>query len=85
MGETIPDSQQVYCVKVVTCFLRASVPLQKLVHFCDLLEVNALRLTDRRRMSDFIPFILEEEQARIKSEISGKAVSVIYGVTTRLG
>ena len=60
-------------------------PLHKLVYFRDLLEENAFRLTDRRHMSDLIPFILEEEQARIKNEIAGKAVSVIYDGTTRLG
>ena len=51
-----------------------------------LLEENAFRLyTDRRHMSDLIPFILEEEQARIKNEIACKAVTVIYDGTTRLG
>ena len=37
-GETLPDSRQVYCMKIVTFFLQAGVPLQKLAHFCDLLE-----------------------------------------------
>ena len=36
-GETLPDSQQVYHVQVVTCFLKAAVPLRKLDCFCELL------------------------------------------------
>lgn len=83
-GETLPDSQQVYRVKVAMCFLRAGVPFNKMVHFRELLE-NAVRLTDRRHMSDLIPFILGEEQARIKNEIANTAVSVIFDGTTRLG
>ena len=36
-------------------------------------------------MSDLLPFILQNEKRRIKSEISGGAVSVIFDGTTRLG
>jgi hypothetical protein len=57
-GETLAASQQVYRVKVLTCFLRAGVPLRKYDHFRELLEENALRLSDRRHMSDLIPFVL---------------------------
>ena len=84
-GETLPPNQQVYRVRVLTCFLRAGVPLHKYEHFRDLLEENALRLSDRRHMSDLIPFVLKEEQQRIKQEISSKYVSVIFDGTSRLG
>lgn len=36
-------------------------------------------------MYDIIPFVLENEQARIKTEIEGKAMSIIFDGTTRLG
>ena len=39
-GETLPESQQVYRVKVVRTFLRAGVPLSKLGVFRKLLEEN---------------------------------------------
>ena len=52
------QEQQVYRVKVVSTFLKAGVPLNKIDCFRDLLEENALRLTDRRNMHDYIPFIL---------------------------
>ena len=76
--------QQVYRVKVVTALLRAGILLSKLDSFRDLLEEHAYRLTDRRHMFDLVPFILKEE-ARIKNEITGKYLSVIFDGTSRLG
>ena len=32
-GETLPEAQKVYRVKVVTTFLKAGVPLSKIEHF----------------------------------------------------
>ena len=84
-GESLPLDQQVYRVKVVRSFLRAAVPLSKLDCFRDLLEENAYRLSDRRHMSDLVPFILKEEQCRIRKEIADKHVAVIFDGTTRLG
>ena len=81
-GETLPHSQQVHRVRVLTCFLRAGVPLHKYEHFRELLEENATRLRNRRHI---IPFVLKEEQQRIKQEISSKSVSVIFDGTSRLG
>ena len=74
-----------YRVKVLTCFLRAGIPLQKFDLFCELLEENAMRLTDRRHMSDLISFVLKEEQQRIKQDISSEFVLVIFDGTSRLG
>ena len=36
-------------------------------------------------MSDLIPFVLQQEQAKIKEEMQGKHVGVIFDGTTRLG
>ena len=65
--------------------LRAGIPLSKLDSFRDILEENAYRLTDRRHMFDLVPFILKEEEARIKNDIAGKHLSVIFDGTSRLG
>lgn len=46
-GETFPQEQQVYHIKVVTAFLKAGVPLNKIESFRDILEENAYRFTDR--------------------------------------
>ena len=50
-----------------------------------MLEENAYRLSDRRHMSDLIPFILQQEKEQIKKEISGKAISVVFNGTSSLG
>ena len=84
-GETLPESQQIFRVKVVKTFLLAGVPLSKLDVFRNLLEETGYRLTDRRFMFDLIPFILEEEETNIKREIQGKHIGVIFDGTTRLG
>ena len=85
VGETLPEQQQVYRVKVVSAFLRAGVPLNKIGFFRDILEENAFRLSDRRNMQDYVPFVLNEEVARIRREISGRQLSVIFDGTSRLG
>ncbi len=42
-------------------------------------------LTDSRSLMDMIPFILSEERARLRTELSGKFLSIIFDGTTRLG
>ena len=86
-GETLPVQQQVYSyrVKVVTALLKAGIPLSKLDCLRDILEENAFRLTDRRHMFDLVPFVLNEEIARLKNEIDGKYLSLIFDGTSRLG
>ena len=84
-GGMIPIDQQVYRIKVVTSFLRAGMPLNKMDSFRELLEENVTRLAGRRSLSDLIPFIHREEVGRIKQEIAGQNDSVIFDGTSRLG
>ena len=70
---------------MITAFLKAGVPLNKMESFRDLLEENAFRLTDRHHMHDYVPFILKEEESRIHSEIDGQQLSVIFDGTSCLG
>ena len=63
----------------------AGVPLAKLDHFRDLLEEHAYILSHRRGMCDLIPFVQSEEQQRIRAELQGKKISVIFDGTTHLG
>ena len=74
-----------YRVKVLTTFLRSGVALNKLDDFRDLLEQSGYRLAGRRTMSDLIPFVHKEEQSRVKKEIEGQRVSVVFDGTRRLG
>ena len=51
-------------MKAVTAFLRAAALLDKLEHFQELLEEHDdFWLSDRRHMSDIIPFISSQEYA----------------------
>lgn len=84
-GETLPVEQQVYRVKVFRAFLRAGVPLHKVTSFRGILEENALHLTDRNHMFNFISFILKEEQKLLCKEIENKHISVTFDGTTRHG
>ena len=47
-GETLPEQQQVFRVKVVKAFLQAGVPLGKVDQFRALFEEIGYRLTDKR-------------------------------------
>ena len=85
VGETLPADQRVVCIKVVSTFFKAGVPLNKIDVFRDVLEESGYRLAGRRLMSDLIPFILSEEKQRIREEISGKDLAVIFDGTSRLG
>ena len=85
VGESLPEAHKLWRVKVVTTFLKAGVPLGKVELFRHLLEENAYSLSDRRGMSDLIPFIQSEEQQQIKAELQGKKVSFIFDGTTSLG
>lgn len=81
----LPESQRVFCVQVVTAFLKAAIPLSKLHHFRDLLEQNAYRVADDRGMYDTIPLVLSGERKKLNEELSGKNVSVVFNGTSRLG
>ena len=85
VGENLAEGTQVFCVKVVSAFLHAGVPLSKLVVFRELFEETGYRLADRRNIHDLIPFIHNQEFESIRKEINDKDVSVIFDGTTRLG
>ena len=82
VGQTLPQEQRLYRIKVVMTFLKAGIPLNKLDIFRDLLEEKATRLTDTY---DLIPFILEQEKDKIQSEIKDKHLSIVFDGTSRLG
>ena len=86
-GETLPEAQKVYRVRVAMTFMKCGIALHKLDHpeLRGLLEENGYRLVDSRCMMDLVPFIHKEENALVRSEVSGRHVSVIFDGTTRLG
>ena len=56
---------RVYCVRILSTFLKAGIPINKIPVFREILEENALRLAGRKPMSDLIPFVLQEEKQQI--------------------
>ena len=84
-GESLPISQQVYRIKVLTAFLAAAIPLAKINCFRQVLEESSLRLTDRSHLANLVPFVRQQQHTHLKEEIRDKQVSVIFDGTTRLG
>ena len=68
-------------------FMKSGIPLAKLEcpELRSLLEENGYRLTEQRHTMDLVPFVLDEECKRIREELKGKYISVIFDGTTRLG
>ena len=64
-GENLPEEIQIYRIKIVTTFLKAGVPLNKINIFRDLLEENGQQLAGRRSLSDLIPFIHQNEVSKL--------------------
>ena len=54
-GETLTECICVHCVKVVTAYLKAGVPLNRLDCFREILEESAFRLTSCDNLHDYIP------------------------------
>ena len=83
-GETLPDSVRVYRVNVVTALLKAGVPLSKLDNFRQILEENAYSLSDSSHLRRLIPFILQDEITKLKQQIGGRHVAIIFDGTTQV-
>ena len=50
-----------------------------------LLEKHYLRLVSPQHLYNLIPFVRAQERAAVKAEVAGKALSVIFDGSTRLG
>lgn len=84
VGETLPEETRVYRVKVITTMLKAGIPLSKIDIFRDLLEQYGLSLTSASNLIDLLPFILQNELDRLKKDINGRYVSVVFDGTTHV-
>ena len=83
-GETLPSSTRMYRVNVVTTLLKAGIPLSKVDCLRELLEENAYSLCDSAHLRSLIPFILQEETTKLKQDIGGKPVAIIFDGTTHV-
>ena len=84
VGEFLPDSTRVFRVKVVRSFLKAGIPLMKLDSLRELFEENGYSLSSSTHLRQVLPFIWHEEIAKIKEEISGRPVLIIFDGTTHV-
>lgn len=84
VGEQLPDSVRVHRIKVLTCFLKAGLPLNKIDCFRDLLEETSYRLSSSRHLAEMIPIIHQQETEKLLSEITGKSISVVFDGTTHV-
>ena len=71
-------------MNVVTALLKAGVPLSKLDSFRDILEENAFALSDSSHLRRLVPFILQDEISKLKQDIGGKHVAIIFDGTTHV-
>ena len=75
-----------YRVKyVVNAMLKAGISLKMIDSFRDLLEDHGYSLTSSSNLRQLLPFILQEEMTRLKTEIDGEPVSVVFDGTTHVG
>lgn len=82
VGEDLSMKCRIFRIKILTSFLKAGVPLNRLDIFRPLLEESGIRLTNRTNMAQLIPVIQEEGK---KGEITGQELSLTFDGTTRSG
>ena len=71
-------------VKVVTALLKSGIPLSKLDNLRELLEENSYSLSSSTNLIQLVPFVHAGEMSKLKSEISGKHISVCFDGTTHV-
>ena len=84
VGENLPDAVRICRVKVVETLLKAGIPLAKADCLHELLEEDSTTLTSASNLRQLLPFILHEEVAKLKSEIKGRPISIIFDGTTHV-
>eukprot|EP00966_Prymnesium_polylepis_P048752 1128575-Prymnesium_polylepis.2 len=76
---------QLYRWRVVETCLYAGIAMEKIDHLRELLERGGTALTGSQHLKAFVPKIEEFELARLRKELEGQRVCVIFDGTTRLG
>ena len=84
VGEKLPQNVRVYRIKVLTCFLKAGIPLNKVGCFREILEESSFRLTSGHHLAEMIPIVRCQEEEKIRSELHGRNVSVVFDGTAHV-
>ena len=82
---TVSTATQLYRWRVVEACLYAGIPMEKIDHLRELLERGGTALTDSHNLKALVPKIETFELERLRKELVGQRVCVIYDGTTRLG
>ena len=84
VGESLPPDIRVRRVKVVQALLKTGIPLAKADCLRELLEEDSHALTSATNLSQLLPFILHDEFEKLKGEVQGHPVSIIFDGTTHV-
>lgn len=82
-GETLSMAQHVYRFKVVRTFLKAGVAINKIDQFRQIFEEQGYSLSHSSNLSSMID-VINKEKEKVKKEIAGRNVSVIFDGTTHV-
>lgn len=80
----MPEEVRVHRVKVVQTLLKAGIPLGKADCLRELLEENSTALTSASNLHQLLPFILHEQMEKLKNEVRGLPISIIFDGTTHV-
>ena len=84
VGDNLRDAVRINRVMAVRSFMKAGVALEKVDCFRGFLEGNSYRLTGSQHLHELIPYIHHQEVTKVKNDINGKFVSVIFYGTTHV-
>ena len=82
---SVSTEVQHYRWRVVEACLYAGIPMEKIDHLRELLERGGTELTASNNLKAMVPKIERFELERLRKELEGQRVCVIFDGTTRLG
>ena len=82
---SVSTEVQHYRWRVVEACLYAGIPMERIDHLRELLERGGTALTESHNLKLMVPKIEEFELQRLRKELKGQRVCVIFDGTTRLG
>jgi hypothetical protein len=82
---SVSKELHLYRWRVVETCLYAGIAIEKIDHLRTLLERGGTALTDSANLREMVPKIETFELTRLRKELEGQRVCVIYDGTTRLG
>ena len=64
--------------------MKAAIPLAKADCLRELLEEDSTILTSATNLCQLLPFIMHEDMGKLKSEVVGRPISIIFYGTTHV-